>query len=131
MVGLSHPARPWVLALGVAAVALESVPFGLAVGAAVPKELEGTLVLIGVVGMQMAVEVDSGLSRVLPFYGPRQLIEASLSPDAGLAVPIAQSLVYAVALLAIARIFLARRISVHRPLAIEGPVAEQPVSGET
>ena len=126
MQSLSHPTRPWVLALGVAAVALESVPFGLAVGAAVPKELEGTLVLIGVVGMQMAVEVDSGLSRVLPFYGPRQLIEASLSPNAGLAVPIGQSLIYAVALLAIARIFLDRRIAVHRPQAIAPAPVDEP-----
>ena len=36
--------------VGVAAVALMSILFGLAVGAAVPRELEGTLVLIGVVG---------------------------------------------------------------------------------
>src|SRR6185437_12101609 len=54
---ISGPARPWVMALGVAAVALQALAFGLAVGAIVPLELEGTLILIGVIGVQLAVEV--------------------------------------------------------------------------
>jgi MFS family permease len=52
---VSHPARPWLLGLAVGVVAAQAVPFGLAVGATVPRELEGTLVLIGVVGMQLAM----------------------------------------------------------------------------
>lgn len=67
---VSHPERPWLLFVGVAMVTLVSVPFGLAVGAAVPNELEGTLVLIGVVGMQLAASPDSIVAKVLPFYGP-------------------------------------------------------------
>lgn len=124
MDGISHPARPWVLVLGVALVALQSVPFGLAVGSALSRELEGTLVLIGVVGMQMAVEVTSPVSKVLPFYGPRELIEASTHPQGGLLIPVLQTLVYGVALLAIARIFMDRRIAVARPTQIDVPRAD-------
>ena len=60
---LSHPTRIWIVGLGLAAVALQAVPFGLAVGAAVPRELEGTLVVIGVIGVQLASGSDAAVSK--------------------------------------------------------------------
>ena len=74
--------------LGVAAVALLSIPFGLAVGAAVPRELEGTLVLIGVVGMQLAMNPTSPIARLLPFHGPGELIASSLVSHGPVAWPL-------------------------------------------
>jgi hypothetical protein len=115
---LSDPARPWVLALGLAVTALQAVPFGLAVGAAVPRELEGTLTVIGVIGTELATDSGANIAKVLPFYAPRRLIEASLVSHAGLAGPILQTLAYAIGLLVVARIVIARRIVVHRPDAI-------------
>ena len=38
--------------------------------------------LISVV-VQLAVEPDSAVAKVLPFYGPQQLIESSLSRPGG------------------------------------------------
>ena len=111
---MSAPARPWVMALGVAAVALESVAFGLAVGALVPLELEGTLVLIGVVGVQLAVQLRSAVSKTLPFYGPRRLIASSLATHGPLAGPLLQTAVYGIALLAITRVFISRRVDIER-----------------
>jgi hypothetical protein len=111
---VSEPTRPWVMALGVAVVALQSVPFGLAVGAAVPRELEGTLVLIGVVGIQLATRIDTVVSQILPFYGPRRLVEASLSNQGAIALPLFQTFFYGVALLIAARLFVARRVDVAR-----------------
>jgi len=111
---LSQPDRPWVMALGVALVALESVPFGLAVGAVVPQELEGTLVLIGVIGLQLAVRTDSTVSKLLPFYGPRKVLAASLEPQGRIAVPVLETAVYALALLIIARVFMSRRVNIER-----------------
>jgi hypothetical protein len=111
---VSHPTRPGLTFLGVAAVALESIPFGLAVGAAVPRELEGTLVLIGVVGMQLAVEPSSAVARFLPFYGPRQLIAASLATNGRIAGPLVLTFAYGIGLLILARIFVARRVAVTR-----------------
>jgi len=114
MITGSEPERPVVLVLGLAAVALVSVPFGLAIGAAVPRELEGTLVLIGIVGMQMAADIDAGLSKVLPFYGPRRLLVASLAEGRALAGPVLQTLLYGAALLAVGWLFTTRRVQVQR-----------------
>lgn len=109
MVAVSHPANGWLVLLGVAAVAMVSVPFGLAVGAGVARELEGTLVLIGVVGIQLAVAPDSMVAKLLPFYGPRRLIEAGVSggPVVG---PLLLSIAYAVGLLLLARVFVGPRL---------------------
>ena len=117
MIALSHPAHPWLVVLGVGVVAVESVPLGLAIGAVVPHELEGTLVLIGVVGVQLAADRSSTVSKVLPFYGPRQILAASTDPH-GLLVPLLQTGAYALGLLLVARLFIARRVDViqHRLL---------------
>lgn len=109
---VSHPARPWLTFVGVGAVALQSIPFGLAVGAAVPRELEGTLVLIGVVGMQLAAPSTSVVSHVLPFYGPQELLSASMSGHGPIAVPLLLTFVYGFALLVLARLLVGRRVAV-------------------
>jgi hypothetical protein len=113
MIVLSDPERPWLVAASVALVALQSVPFGLAVGAIVPRELEGTLVLIGVVGMQLAVGLSSPVSKVLPFYGPRQLLAAGAGSSGSLMWPLVETILYGLALLLVARVFIARRVAVH------------------
>lgn len=115
MLPVSQPDRPWLAWLGVSAVAVQSIAFGLAVGAVVPRELEGTLVLIGVVGMQLAVEPDNAVAKVLPFYGPQQLIESSLSPAGGpILWPLVLTTVYGVVLMVVARAFLGHRLEVVR-----------------
>lgn len=124
---ISHPARPWLTFVGVAAVALQSIPFGLAVGAAVPRELEGTLVLIGVVGMQLATKADSPVAHVLPFYGPRQLIASSLVADGPIAWSLVLTLVYGMGLFVLARLLIARRVAVMHHAS--GPGTEQRGAG--
>lgn len=114
MTVISEPTRPWLTFLGVAAVALVSIPFGLAIGAAVPRELEGTLVLIGVVGMQLALSPTSIVSRLLPFHGPQELIRSSLSVNGPIVWPVVQTVLYAIALFVLARVLVAQRIAVTR-----------------
>jgi hypothetical protein len=114
MTTASQPTRPWLTFVGVAAVALLSIPFGLAVGAAVPRELEGTLVLIGVVGMQLALDPGSIVARVLPFHGPQELITSSLSAHGPVAWPLIETLLYGVALFVAARLLVAHRVEVTR-----------------
>lgn len=111
---MSDPSRPWVMALGVAAVALQSVPFGLAVGSALPRELEGTLVLVGVVGVQLASRADSLASKLLPFYGPRQVLDAGLSHEGLLAGPLVETALYGLGLLVVARLFASRHVDITR-----------------
>lgn len=121
MSALSHPANPWLLGLGVAMVGLAAVPFGLAVGAVVPRELEGTLAVIGVVGMQMSAGSGSLLAKLLPFYGPRRLIDTAVYGHGGVAGPLLQTAAYAVGLLVVARLFLGPRLAVRRSGRVEVP----------
>ena len=55
----SNPGDPGELLAGVFLVTLCAVPFGLAVGALVPSELESVLILIGVVGVQLTLSVSN------------------------------------------------------------------------
>jgi hypothetical protein len=121
MSGLSHPADPWLLGVGVATVGLAAVPVGLAIGAVVPRELEGTLAVIGVVGMQMSTGTDSLLAKFLPFYGPRRLIDAAVYGHGSVAGPLLQTALYSVALLTAARLFLGPRLAVRRGTPVPVP----------
>jgi hypothetical protein len=50
-----------------------SAPFGLALSALVPRELEGMLVLLTVVAMQMMLNPDGAVARLLPFWFSREI----------------------------------------------------------
>lgn len=112
--GISHPENAWVYGGGVAIVGLQAVVLGLAIGALVPRELEGTLVLIGVVGIQLAARHDSVVAECLPFYGPRRLIEVGITGQGAMAGPVLQTALYAIALLVIAELLTRPRLSVRR-----------------
>lgn len=126
---ISHPENPGVLLLGVSAVAAVAVPFGIAVAAIVPRELDATLVLIGVVGVQLAVDHTSTIAKVLPFYGPRLLIDAGQHGSGALAVPLLEAAAYAIALLAIARLAIGPRLSIRSHRHLPKAVALQPRAG--
>jgi hypothetical protein len=113
MTAVSHPDRPWLTFLGVALVALQSIPFGLAVGVIVQRELEGTLVLIGVVGLQLAAGPHSAIAPVLPFDAPRRVISASLGGGGAVAIPLLVTVGYGLALFVVARVVVTRRLAVH------------------
>jgi hypothetical protein len=111
---VSHPANPWLLGLGTAAVGVQAVPFGLAAAAIVPRELEGTLVVIGVVGMQMSAGTQVVLAKVLPFYGPRKLIDVGVTGHGAIAVPLLVTLCYGLGLFAVALALMGPRLAVQR-----------------
>jgi hypothetical protein len=112
MLGFADLAKPWLVLLGVAVVAIQSVPLGLAVGAAVGRELEGTLVVIGVVGIQMAADPDSVVAKVLPFHEPQALIIAGFDGRGSVLAPLCWTALYGVGLLVVARLFLVPRLDV-------------------
>jgi hypothetical protein len=109
----SGPPDGWALVGGVVLVAVTSVPFGLAVGALAPHELEGVLILIFVVGIQLSLESTQTIAELLPFWGSQRLIQHSIDPTIaiGSAVPI--DLLYAAALLAMAAYTTRRRSPAH------------------
>jgi hypothetical protein len=61
------------IALIMALTVAVAAPFGLALSAVLPRELEGTLALLVVVGLQMMMDPASTASRVLPFWFSREL----------------------------------------------------------
>ncbi|MGN6606741.1 MAG: hypothetical protein ACTHMS_07000 [Jatrophihabitans sp.] len=112
---LSHPARPWLLPAAAIVVAVQSVPFGLAVAALVPRELEGTLVVIGVVGLQMATRGSGVVAGLLPFHGPWRIVDAAVDGHGPVLAPLVETLSYGIALFVLARLAVGRRLVVHRP----------------
>ncbi len=75
----SDPARPGILLLASLTSALLAVPIGLAIAAALPRELEGMLLIIGLVGVGMSVPPSSTVAPYLPVYGPGRLVQVAVS----------------------------------------------------
>jgi hypothetical protein len=103
------PAEPWVLVGGLALVAFTSVPFGLAVGALAPHELEGVLILIGVVGVQLTLDSTQTIAKLLPFWGPQRLLQHSIEPGVAVGAAVPVDLAYSAALLGLAAYVTYRR----------------------
>jgi hypothetical protein len=105
----SNPAHPWILTGGVELVAVISVPFGLAVGALAPHELEGVLIMIGVVGIQLTLDSTQTIAKALPFWGPQRVLQHSLDATVSMGAAIPVGVGYAAALLAAAAYVMHRR----------------------
>lgn len=69
-----HPDRPAVIALTLAISVVVAVPLGLAIGVLVPRDLEGMLVLITLIGMQMLIDPAKSSARFLPLWSARELL---------------------------------------------------------
>ena len=109
MVFGTGPQHPWLLAAGVGLVAFSSVPFGLAVGALAPHELEGVLVLIGVVGVQLTLQSTQVIAKVLPFWAAQRLLQHSINGSVAIGAALPVGLAYAAALFAVAIYIMDRR----------------------
>ena len=79
-----------------------------------PRELEGTLVLIGVVGIQLASIRTPLVAKLLPFYGPRQLIAVGANGEGPVAWPLLLTLGYGLGLLVLGADLVASRVSIVR-----------------
>lgn len=109
---VSQPPDPGALMLGVLAAALVAVTIGLTVAAVLPRELEGTLVLIGVVGIQLSLPSTIVVSQFLPLWGPTQLMAIANGTDSSMVWPLLHAALYAVALLVVAVLAWERRVKI-------------------
>lgn len=98
---LWRPPHPAALLLAVAATALVSVPLGLAVAAVLPRELEGTLVVIVLIGIQMSVPTGSSVGPYTPLWGAQRLTAAAAG-GGGVGMPMLHALGWAVAVFLLA-----------------------------
>ena len=114
MVTLSSPVEPLALGLGVLLTAVVAVPLGLAVAALLPRELEGTLLLVGVVGIEMSLPGDAGLAPFLPLYGPLNLASIAAGAPDPVTPLVVHSAGFALGLFVVASVVWGLRIRVHR-----------------
>ena len=125
MIAKSDPARPGLLITGVVLVGIVAVPFGLMLGALLPSELEAVLVMIGAVGIQLTVDQMARVAKLLPFWGPRQLLEGALGTPISTAHAVETGLAYAAVLLAITFALANRRLRIasHARPTVQPPIA--------
>ena len=111
---VTRPDDLGLLVLGLGLAALVGVPLGLAVAALLPRELEGTMTIIGVVGINMSLAPGSTLATFLPFNGAAELLYASAGLDYAALPAVVHGVAYALALLALAVAAWTRRVRVRR-----------------
>ena len=97
--------------LALALTTLVSTSVGWLTSSVVPRELEGTLLLIGVVGLQISIPVSGRADLVIPYYGPLRLTDYDQSPIGPLG-PTAHSVVWAALIAAMALALWRRRVRV-------------------
>jgi hypothetical protein len=103
-----HGAVTLIMAFTVAVAA----PLGLAISAVLPRELEGTLVLLVIVGLQMVMDPAGAAARLLPFWFSREIGTYAIDhTDSGyLTRGIAHAALFLAALLAIVAVGAAVRL---------------------
>jgi spore maturation protein SpmA len=127
MVVGSRPPRPADVFLALLLTTLVSTSVGWLTSSIVPRELEGTLVLIGLVGLQISIPVSGTADLFIPYYGPLRITDYSRNPTGlvGLTIhAVLWSIVIACAALALWK----RRVRIHPP----SPAADfYPVTART
>jgi hypothetical protein len=109
------PAAAGPLILAVADTALIGVPLGLALAALLPRELEGTLALIAIIGIQTSLPPNLAIAPALPFYGPVKLIQTSWNSQGAILPYVLHGLLAAGLLLALAMVLWSRGSAVRPP----------------
>jgi hypothetical protein len=113
---VSAPVSEGALLASCALVPVVAVALGLAVGAVLPHDLEGVLVIIGVVGVQLSLSQNAWVNVLLPLDGPIQLAyRAGGLTAAPIGLMLLHALISTVALLTLAAAVWARKVRVAHP----------------
>jgi hypothetical protein len=118
MLSIVSDADAGLVVLAVVLTAVVAVALGLTFASLLPRELEGVLLLIAVIGAQSStVNAGSGTVPVLPFYGALRVVRVAWYSTGGIVVPIVYTAAATVALLAVALLVWRRRLGLRNTLA--------------
>jgi hypothetical protein len=112
MVVGSRPQRTGDVFLALALTLLVSTSVGWLTAAVIPRELEGTLLLIGIVGLQVSIPVSGDADLVVPYYGPLRLTDYDRSAI-GPGGPVVHSLAWSALIAVIALVLWRRHVRIH------------------
>lgn len=101
LIGLSG-ANALPLLAAIVLTALLGTAFGLALGSVLPRELEGTLAIVLVIGIQSSTPASVSGASVLPFYGPMKLILLAWTGEGTWVVPVVHSIIWTTVFLCLA-----------------------------
>lgn len=113
--------RPAAIGLALALTVGVGAPLGMVLGALVPRDLEGTLLLFAVLGAQFLTDPARPVARVMPFWSAREIgtYAIDLTDSGYLSRGITHAVITAAAFfgfsLAVAAIRLRRRSRFHSP----------------
>ena len=120
MAGLTRPGDLPALLLAGALMAAVSVPLGLCVASVLPRELEGTLTIIGIVGVELSLPANAALAPFLPLFGAVRLAEVAVGyATSPLWVALLHSAGYAALLMAISIWAWRRRLRIEPPQPLD------------
>lgn len=119
VLALSAPPEPAFTVAGVVVMALLAVPFGLALGALLPGDLEAMLAMMGVIGVQLVSPPNSIGSKAMPYHGAKQLLRASNGNDVAILPPLLHAAAWFAVLVALTTVAVTYRCRIHRRPANE------------
>jgi hypothetical protein len=102
MAAWSRPEDVAATALGLVLSAMIGVPLGLAIAAVVPRELEGTLLIIAVIGIQGSVLPGNAFVGLLPLGAEQRLLDQEGLAPIGAVAALVHALVWSTVLHAVA-----------------------------
>ena len=126
----SRPDRPAEVFVALVLTTLVSTSIGWLTAALIPRELEGTLLLIGVVGLQVSIPLSGAADLLIPYYAPLRLTDYERSPIAVLG-PIAHAIVWSVLIAGIALVLWKRGVRVRASPPIPDTTPVQPAHRRT
>jgi hypothetical protein len=98
------------IVLAVASSAAVGLVLGLALAALLPRELEGSLALIAIVGVQISLPSHSAISAAMPLHGPIQLANVAWDRTGSIIPPLLHAITAAVVLLSVFIALWGRRL---------------------
>lgn len=91
--------HPWAIAAALLVAAVLSVPLGILIARLIPREFEGMLLLITVVGLQTIVDPGSTLAQLLPLWATRELLSYGIEGQGDLHAAWTHAAAYGTAML--------------------------------